>query len=177
MRMIPDDEHRIKFMEYKQDINPEEDNSPIKIVRKDSLAQKKSRRLTILSGQIEKADLAEASLISETSKSVKLEDFKCYFLIGKGGFGKVILGEYNNELYAIKKIRKDLLVKMNFVKESSLEKTILQQLNHPFLINADYVFQTEERLYYVMPFCKYGDLLRIAMEHTLSETVVRFYIY
>ena len=44
--------------------------------------------------------------------NVKLEDFKLITVLGRGTFGKVYLAELaqNNKLYAIKSIRKDVLL-------------------------------------------------------------------
>ena len=42
--------------------------------------------------------------------------------------------------YAIKAIRKDLLVQKNLVENAALERDILIMTDHPFLCGADYVF-------------------------------------
>lgn len=44
-----------------------------------------------------------------------LEDFKMLVVLGKGTFGKVFLAEFsqNKKLYAIKVIRKDILIEYN----------------------------------------------------------------
>lgn len=43
---------------------------------------------------------------------VELSDFKILMVLGRGAFGKVFLGELklNKQLYAIKSIRKDVLI-------------------------------------------------------------------
>jgi novel protein kinase C theta type len=43
---------------------------------------------------------------------VELKDFKLLKILGRGAFGKVFLAELsvNKELYAIKSIRKDVLI-------------------------------------------------------------------
>jgi len=48
-------------------------------------------------------------------KPPSLDDFKIKFVIGKGTFGKVFLAEFthNKKLYAIKVIRKDILIEYN----------------------------------------------------------------
>ena len=44
-----------------------------------------------------------------------LQDFKMIIVLGKGTFGKVFLAEFqkNKKLYAIKVIRKDILIEYN----------------------------------------------------------------
>lgn len=62
------------------------------------------------------------------------------------------------------------------VKNTKLEKDILFSCDHPFLVGMDYLFQTPERLYFVMPFIKGGELYKIfKMKKRLPEDVVRFY--
>jgi novel protein kinase C eta type len=49
------------------------------------------------------------------AKAASLEDFKIIVVLGKGTFGKVFLAEYKTDkkLYAIKVIRKDILIEYN----------------------------------------------------------------
>jgi len=42
-----------------------------------------------------------------------LEDFQMIIVLGKGTFGKVFLAEFNKQLFAIKVIRKDILIEYN----------------------------------------------------------------
>ena len=49
--------------------------------------------------------------------------------------------------------------------------------NHPFLCGMDYVFQTPQRLYFVLPFVNGGELDRICIKRRrLEESEVKFYI-
>ena len=110
---------------------------------------------------------------------VKLEDFVLKLMLGRGTFGKVFLAELpsaNNKPYAIKAIRKDVLLDFKQVKNTKLEKDILFSCDHPFLVGMDFLFQTPERLYFVMPFIKGGELYKIfKQKKRLPEDVVRFY--
>lgn len=42
-----------------------------------------------------------------------------------------------------------------------LEKQIMLEVEHPFLVNMDYVFQNDYRLYFVMPFVRGGELYKV----------------
>ena len=86
--------------------------------------------------------------------STKLEDFKLLLVLGRGTFGKVYLAELaqTKNLYAIKSIRKDVLLDYAQVKNTKLEKDILFSCNYPFLVGMDFLFQSPLRLYFVMPF-------------------------
>jgi len=64
-------------------------------------------------------------------------------------------------LYAIKSIRKDILIEMDQVDNTILEKDIMFQCDHPFLVSMDYLFQNDLRLYFVMPFIRGGELYKI----------------
>lgn len=52
---------------------------------------------------------------SRKSMDVKLEDFKLITVLGRGTFGKVYLAELkqNGAMYAIKSIRKDVLLEFD----------------------------------------------------------------
>jgi len=110
---------------------------------------------------------------------VTYEDFHLKLLLGRGTFGKVYLAELikdNNKLYAIKAIRKDVLLEYNQVENTKLEKDILFSCDHPFLVGMDYLFQSETRLYFVMPFIQGGELYKIfKARKRLDEDTVRFY--
>lgn len=53
-------------------------------------------------------------------------------VLGKGTFGKVFLAEFqfNKQLYAIKVIRKDVLIEYNQIKNTKLEKDIMFKCQH-----------------------------------------------
>lgn len=95
-------------------------------------------------------------------KELTLESFKIITVLGKGTFGKVYLTELNEDgtLYAIKAIRKDVLIETEQVESTKLERDILLECDHPFLCGMDYVFQNDLRLYFVMPFVRGGELYK-----------------
>jgi hypothetical protein len=47
---------------------------------------------------------------------------------------------FNKKLYAIKSIRKDILIEMDQVDNTSLEMDIMFECEHPFLVGMDYLF-------------------------------------
>lgn len=70
------------------------------------------------------------------------KDFKILMVLGRGAFGKVFLGELrqNKQLYAIKSIRKDILIEMDQVENTLLEKEIMFECDHPFLVGMEYLY-------------------------------------
>ena len=57
----------------------------------------------------------------------KLDDFEIKKVLGRGSFGKVYLVQNTTtqEVFAMKAIRKDLLIEKDLVESTRLEKTIL----------------------------------------------------
>ena len=59
---------------------------------------------------------------------------------------------------------------------TNLEKDILFEIDHPFLCGIDYMFQTEARLYFFLPFVSGGVLDKIVRDRImLPESVTKFY--
>ena len=63
-------------------------------------------------------------------------------MVGKGTFGKVFLVQniYTQKLYAMKCIRKDVIIDNEQFENIKLEKDILYNIDHPFIVGMDYVF-------------------------------------
>ena len=63
-------------------------------------------------------------------------------VIGRGSFGKVFLVEKKDSklVYAMKSLRKDVIIDYDQVESTKLEKDILLQADHPFLVGMNYVF-------------------------------------
>lgn len=70
------------------------------------------------------------------------DDFELISIIGRGTFGKVYLvrNKLQDKYFAMKVIRKDVVIQHESVESLQVEKLILNQVNHPFIIGMDYVF-------------------------------------
>jgi len=110
-----------------------------------------------------KKERKASTMVKSRYKNVSLDEFKLLSVIGRGTFGKVFLAEFtrNKERYAIKSIRKDILIEYDQIENTLREKDILFECNHPFLIQMDFLFQNDLRLYFVMPFIEGGELYKI----------------
>jgi serum/glucocorticoid-regulated kinase 2 len=109
---------------------------------------------------------------------VKLEDFKTIKVLGRGSFGKVCLVEYipTKEMFAMKSLKKDVLIDQDQIENTLLEKNILQSIDHVFLVGLNFCFQTVERIYFVMPFLRGGELFQhLRKLRIFDEEKVRFY--
>jgi len=68
------------------------------------------------------------------------------------------------------------LIEYDQVESTKLEKDILFAADHPNLVGMDFLFQSDTRLYFVMPFIKGGELYKIFAESKrFDEKVVKFY--
>lgn len=87
----------------------------------------------------------------DVRKIPRLEDFILKSVLGRGTFGKVYLAELKQDLklYAIKSLRKDILLDRKQIEGTKLEKDILMNISHPFLARMDYFYHTDLRLYFV----------------------------
>ena len=135
------------------------------------------RRLTVE----EKNELRSTQLVrkgAKQEKDVTFADFNFLMVIGRGTFGKVFLAELKTtkKLYAVKSIRKDILIQYDQIENTILEKDIMFECDHPFLVGMEFLFQNDMRLYFVMPFVRGGELYKVfAAQKRFKEQQVIFY--
>lgn len=111
-------------------------------------------------------------------EEVTLKDFEVLGVIGRGTFGKVFLAKFKKTqvLYAIKSLRKDVLVEAGQIENVKLEKEILLACDHPFLAGMEFVFQNDTRLYFVIEFLKGGELYKhFLKKRRFQEEEAKFY--
>jgi len=81
-------------------------------------------------------------VFTKKQDQVKLQDFVIKRMVGKGTFGKVFLVQnmHTSKIYAMKCIRKDVIIDNEQFDNIKLEKDILYNIEHPFIVGMDYVF-------------------------------------
>ena len=115
---------------------------------------------------------------SQTSGSLTIEAFDLLKVIGKGSFGKVmqVRKRDTNQIYALKTIRKAHIISRSEVTHTLAERTVLAQVNSPFIVPLKFSFQSPDKLYLVLAFVNGGELfLHLQQEGRFSEERARFY--
>lgn len=77
----------------------------------------------------------------------------------------------------MKVISKKLLRKKNNVQYMKSERDILTRLQHPFIVQLHFAFQSESKLFLVMDFLGGGELFHLLRQRGLIlEGEIRFYL-
>ena len=103
---------------------------------------------------------------------VSMEDFNVLRVLGRGAFGKVMLVQKknNDEIYAIKVIKKENIIDQEQIEHTKTEKIIMENFDNPFLVKLYYAFQTFDKIYFVMNFLSGGELFQhLKREKRFSE--------
>ena len=80
------------------------------------------------------------------------------------------------ELFAMKSLNKDDIIKKDQVEHTKTEKMILEHVNHPFLVGLAYAFQTSNKLYFIMQFMRGGELFQhLSNAKKFPEKQAKFY--
>jgi serum/glucocorticoid-regulated kinase 2 len=81
-------------------------------------------------------------------------------VIGRGAFGKVMLVQKKSDgqLYAMKILSKDMIIRRKQVGRTQSENSLLRRIDHPYLVGMKYAFQAETKLYLVLDYVNGGDM-------------------
>ncbi|NXN94208.1 AKT2 kinase, partial [Rhinopomastus cyanomelas] len=116
--------------------------------------------------------------VSKSRPKATMNDFDYLKLLGKGTFGKVILvrEKASGRYYAMKILRKEVIIAKDEVAHTVTESRVLQNTRHPFLTALKYAFQTNDRLCFVMEYANGGELFfHLSRERVFTEERARFY--
>lgn len=107
-----------------------------------------------------------------------MEKFEFVKVLGKGTFGKVVLSREKGtgKLYAMKILKKHLIIQKDEVAHTITENDVLKKTKHPFLTALRYSFQTADRVCFVMEYANGGELFfHLSRVRSFSEDRTRFY--
>ena len=76
----------------------------------------------------------------------------------------------------MKVLQKSKVQQHNLKRYALTERNILSSIDHPFIVKAQYAFQTPEKLYLVLDYCPGGDLSEyLQLEKRFNEDKTRLY--
>eukprot|EP01061_Rhynchopus_euleeides_P013849 TRINITY_DN2404_c0_g1_i1.p1 TRINITY_DN2404_c0_g1~~TRINITY_DN2404_c0_g1_i1.p1 ORF type:complete len:642 (+),score=225.57 TRINITY_DN2404_c0_g1_i1:137-1927(+) len=113
-----------------------------------------------------------------THRQVNLDAFDLLCVIGKGSFGKVmqVRKKDTKEVFAMKCMSKELILREGLVEHMKAEKNILGAINHPYIVKLHYAFQTADSLFLVLDFLSGGELFyHLSQVGTFPESRAKFY--
>lgn len=116
--------------------------------------------------------------VNQVPLKVSEDDFLTLKVIGRGGFGRVLLvrKKDSGRVYAMKVLKKAVIAARGEIEHTKTEKNVLARLDHPFLAKLHFSFQTAENLYIVMDFINGGELFHhLSREKRFSEERAKFY--
>ncbi|KAJ6108545.1 AGC-kinase C-terminal [Penicillium sp. IBT 18751x] len=118
------------------------------------------------------------SFVENRQRSLKMEDFDLLKVVGKGSFGKVmqVMKKDTGRIYALKTIRKAHIISRSEVTHTLAERSVLAQINNPFIVPLKFSFQSPEKLYLVLAFVNGGELFHhLQREQRFDINRARFY--
>ncbi|ESN96135.1 hypothetical protein HELRODRAFT_67947, partial [Helobdella robusta] len=97
------------------------------------------------------------------SKKFFWDSFVWLSVLGRGSFGKVMLAQLktnDSQLYAVKVLKKEVILQDDDVESTMSERRVLElSNNHPFLVHLFFTFQSPSHVFFVMEFVNGGDLM------------------
>jgi hypothetical protein len=119
--------------------------------------------------------------VEDSSSKLTVHDFDLLKIVGKGAFGKVLLvrkkqGTGGGKIYAMKILKKSMIVEKNQVEHAKSERDILFEIKHPYIVRLRFAFQSEDKLYLVTDYYNGGTLFyHLRKSLCFTESRARFY--
>ena len=121
--------------------------------------------------------------LKEAERRLKVTDFECLAVVGKGAFGevKLVRERKTREVYALKSMMKENMIRKNQVSHVLAERQLLTEAHNrssssEWIVTLHYSFQDAHNLYMVLDFLPGGDLMGLLIEKDLfSEAATRQY--
>ncbi|KAL5117124.1 Serine/threonine-protein kinase [Pleosporales sp. CAS-2024a] len=118
------------------------------------------------------------NFVENRQDRLSIDDFELLKVVGKGSFGKVmqVQKKDTHRIYALKTIRKAHIISRSEVAHTLAERSVLAQINNPFIVPLKFSFQSPEKLYLVLAFVNGGELFHhLQKEQRFDINRARFY--
>lgn len=98
-------------------------------------------------------------------------------LLGQGTFAKVYFARNikSGQSVAIKVIDKEKVLKVGLMDQIKREISVMKLVKHPFIVQLYEVLATKTKIYFVVEYCKGGELFNKVAKGKLKEEVARKY--
>lgn len=107
----------------------------------------------------------------------QITDFNLIRVIGTGTFGKVYLALLDGKPVALKALKKTQIINLKQVDHIKLEKSLLAQVYHPFIVNLHESFKDSTHVYLNFEYVQGGEIFRLLRrENLFPNDVALFYI-
>ncbi|KFK25099.1 hypothetical protein AALP_AA8G066200 [Arabis alpina] len=115
----------------------------------------------------------------ENKPSVLTDRYEVGRLLGQGTFAKVYYARsvHTNESVAIKMIDKDKVMRVGLSEQTKREISVMRIAKHPNVLELYEVMATKSRIYFVIEYCKGGELFTKVAKGKLREDVAWKYFY
>jgi serum/glucocorticoid-regulated kinase 2 len=145
----------------------------------DCFKRSKPISLLDLNATSERTNSGFATSLLPPQLKVTKKDFEELKLLGKGSYGKVLLVRKRDsqKLFAMKVLEKSLVKNEGQEEHTIVERFLLEKIDHPFIVNLQFSFQTKERLYLITEFMQGGDYFYLLRRNVkFSEDMMKFYM-
>ncbi|WZZ22880.1 hypothetical protein YC2023_124267 [Brassica napus] len=115
----------------------------------------------------------------ENKPSVLTDRYEVGRLLGQGTFAKVYYGRsvHTNESVAIKMIDKEKVLRVGLSDQIKREISVMRIAKHPNVVSLHEVMATKSRIYFVIEYCKGGELFNKVKKGKLREDVAWKYFH
>ena len=165
-----------KYIEHKYNIQAAKNfewNGIINRINSLKLCEKEKQKI--------KKEIYKQEMIKSRKSREKqsIRDYESIAIIGRGAFGEVHVcrEKKTGKIYAIKKIKKNIIVLKNQVIHILNEQFFMSRAKSPWIVELKESFQEDDYLYLVMEYLPGGDLMNLLIKKDiLTENEARFYL-
>ena len=147
-------------------------NELIEKIKKLNISEKEKNKI------INEINQQESQKFRKNREKQSIYDYESLAIIGRGAFGEVhVCREIKTgNIYAIKKMKKEILTQKNQVMHIRSEQLIMSKIKSPWIVDLKASFQEDDYLYLVMEFLPGGDFMSyLIKKDILTEDEARFY--